>query len=132
MATFQKLRTMLAVRDLPETIEFYERVLGYQCAARVSDDEGRAVWAHLDRDAVSLMFTWDPPHDHGPGEEHSHDPALNGSLYFTVDDCDEVYREVKAANGEVIWEPTDQEYGMRDFGMHDPNGFLLIFGTPKR
>jgi uncharacterized glyoxalase superfamily protein PhnB len=33
---------------------------------------------------------------------------------------------------EVVGEPTDTEYGMREFTIRDPNGFWITFGQPQR
>ena len=130
MAQINKLRTMLATNDLKETVAFYEGVLGFRCVGEMAHEEGKPFWAEVARDSVELMFTWDEPHEHEPGEEHSHDPALAGSLYLNVDDVDDLYKEVKAKTTEFRWEPTNQPYGMRDFAICDPNGYLLIFGSP--
>ena len=132
MAQINKLRTMLATNDLKETISFYENVLGFRCIGEMAHEEGKPFWAEVARDSVQLMFTWDEPHEHEPGEEHSHDPALSGSLYLNVDDADGLYEEVKANTKDFSWEPTTQPYGMRDFAIADPNGYLLIFGSPAQ
>ena len=74
------------------------------------------------------MFTWSPPHDHGDGDVHSHEPALAGAIYCYPDDVDALAEEYK---GKVDFEfgPQTMIYGMREFGVRDPNGYLLIFGA---
>jgi len=94
------------------------------------EEGGKPFWFELHRDDVDLMFTWSEPHEHEPGEEHSHDPALSGALYLNVDDADALYAEAKANGGKFDQQPTTQPYGMRDFTIEDPNGYLLIFGSP--
>ena len=51
-------------------------------------------------------------------------------LYIDVDDADALYAEAKEAGGKFEQEPTTQPYDMRDFSLRDPNGYLLIFGSP--
>ena len=131
MPKIQSLRTMLAVNDPDETISFYENVLGFKLVARMAHEDGaKPFWFEVGRDNVELMFTYDEPHEHGPGEEHSHDPALNGALYLNVDDADAYFTEVKASGATFEQAPVTQPYGMRDFSLRDPNGYLLIFGSP--
>lgn len=130
MTKFQALRPMLEVKDLAETIGFYRDKLGFELLGTMGDDPAQPNWCHLQRDDVGIMFTWSPPHDHDEGEEHSHDPALGGSLYFTVADVDALHESWKSAVDSFEWAPLTQEYGMRDMGLRDPNGFLLMFGTP--
>ena len=131
MAKIQNLRTMLAVNDPDETVSFYEKVLGFTCIGKMAHEEGaKPFWFEVRRDEVDLMFTYSEPHEHEPGEEHSHDPALSGALYLNVDDADALFAEAKANGATFEQEPTTQPYGMRDFSLVDPNGYLLIFGSP--
>ena len=130
MPTIHNLRTMLEVHDPDETLAFYENVLGFKCVGKMGHEEGgKPFWFQVRRDGTWMMFTWSEPHEHEPGEEHSHDPALSGALYINVDDADAFYAEVKAAGGKFEQEPTTQPYDMRDFSLRDPNGYLLIFGS---
>ena len=73
------------------------------------------------------MFTWSPPHDHEPGEEHSHEPAMTGSLYIYVDDVMALHADVKN-RVDVMHGPSDEPHGNREFVVRDPNGYVLIFG----
>lgn len=131
MPTIHNLRTMLEVNDPDETIAFYEKVLGFKCVGKMGHEEGgKPYWFQVRRGDVWLMFTWSEPHEHEPGEEHSHEPALSGALYINVDDADALYAEVKAAGAKFEQEPTTQPYEMRDFSLRDPNGYFLIFGSP--
>lgn len=125
MAKLTALAPLLAAHDLAETTAFYEG-LGFECRGRLEHD-GKLVWVFLGRDDVQLMFTWNPPHTHDDGEEHDHGPALAGSLYFYPDDVDALWAEVRD-KVPVLQEVGDREYGMRDFSIEDPNGYMLSFG----
>ena len=129
MAQFQLLRPMLDVNDLSETIAFYRDVLGFEVLGTMGEDPAVPTWCSLGRDEVKLMFTWSPPHDHGDGDLHAHEPALGGMLYITVDDADALYAEVTSRGAKAHGEPVDQPYGNRDFIVEDPNGFQLCFGS---
>ena len=59
------------------------------------------------------------------------DKAFGGrtTVYVVLDEVDPLYERAKAAGAEIVLEPTDQDYGSRDFTVRDPEGNLWIFGT---
>jgi uncharacterized glyoxalase superfamily protein PhnB len=48
-------------------------------------------------------------------------------LIFSCDDVDALFEHVRAAGGEVLQEPMDQFYGVRDCAFRDPAGNMLRF-----
>ena len=52
-----------------------------------------------------------------------------GALIFEVADVDAVFEHVRASGAEVLQEPADQFYGVRDCGFRDPSGTLVRFKT---
>ena len=50
--------------------------------------------------------------------------ALNG-VHFRTDDIDAAFERVRAAGAEIVQEPTDQFWGVRDFAVRDPSGNLV-------
>jgi uncharacterized glyoxalase superfamily protein PhnB len=135
VAKINELRTMLTASDLVETIEFYTGRLGFSCTGSWGHDQAKPTWAEVSRDNVSLMFSQPDttPHEHDDGEMHSHEaetPAMTGSIYLNVDDVDALFAEVQPKVEKFEWEPETFIYGMREFGLRDNNGYLLIFGAP--
>jgi uncharacterized glyoxalase superfamily protein PhnB len=126
------LRPMLAVNDMVATIKFWTDVLGFTVKAEMSFGEGQPPgWCNLDRDGVAIMFTWEPEHTHYDGTSHGSEASLAGSIYFNVDDVDALYEELRQKPGMgEIGAPADQPHGMREFLLHDPNGFAVLFGRP--
>ena len=51
------------------------------------------------------------------------------AVYVVIDDPDTLFERAKGAGAEVVMEPTDQDYGSRDFTVRDPEGNLWSFGT---
>jgi hypothetical protein len=85
-------------------------------------------WCSLRRGGVNLMFVWDPPHDHAPGEEHEHqDPSLTGVLYIYPDDVGALHDEVKDRVA-ICEELGVRPHGMKEFAVLDPSGYRLRFG----
>jgi uncharacterized glyoxalase superfamily protein PhnB len=47
------------------------------------------------------------------------------SLNLAAENVDEVFERLQAKGAEVVQEPTDQPYGLRDCAFRDPSGNLL-------
>ena len=52
-------------------------------------------------------------------------------VIFSTDDVDATFEHVRAAGGEVLQEPVDQPYGVRDCAFRDPAGNMLRFSQPR-
>jgi predicted enzyme related to lactoylglutathione lyase len=50
-----------------------------------------------------------------------------GGVVFAVENCDATFERVRASGAEVIQEPMDQQYGVRDCAFRDPSGNLVRF-----
>ena len=48
-----------------------------------------------------------------------------GWILLATADVDDTFEKVQATGAEVVQEPTDQPYGIRDFAVRDPAGNLL-------
>ena len=92
------------------TVAWYEAVLGFRRVGQQDDD-----WCCLDRDDVSIMFMTNA---------HLGEPHATATQYFTVDDVD------AKGHCQAEWGPMDMPYGLREFAIKDPNGYLLSFGSP--
>ena len=55
--------------------------------------------------------------------------ALNG-VHFRADDLDAAFEKVRAAGAEIVQEPTEQFWGVRDFAVRDPAGNLVRIEQP--
>ena len=54
----------------------------------------------------------------------------HGGLSVRISDVDAHYERVKAAGARVEREPTDQPYGLREYGVRDLEGHRWWFSTP--
>ena len=48
-----------------------------------------------------------------------------GSVTLATDDLDGLFEKLEAAGADVVQEPTDQPYGVRDCAFRDPSGNLV-------
>lgn len=117
--TFQSVSPVLYTWDMEATITFYTEVLGFH-REHSTPDGG---WASLRRDAVNLMVT--RPNAHIANTS----PAFTGSLYIRTDEVDALWSRVKD-KARHCYPLESFSYGMREFGIHDNNGYLIQFGQP--
>jgi uncharacterized glyoxalase superfamily protein PhnB len=110
---------MLRTWDLAGTVQFYTGVLGFECERCEAEWD----WATVTSGGVSVMFS-------GPNE-HEGDvaPTFTGSLYFRVNDVDELWSRLEDSV-RVCYPIETFEYGMREFAIYDNNGYVLQFGEP--
>ncbi|MFD7290220.1 VOC family protein [Streptomyces sp. NPDC059863] len=126
----------IAVDDHDKAIAFYRDVLGLE----VRDDVGFEGMRWVTVGAPSqpdVNIVLEPPladpnassADQRVMAELMAKGLLRGVI-FTTDDCDAAFERISAAGGEVLQEPMDQPYGVRDCGFRDPAGNLLRFTQP--
>lgn len=54
------------------------------------------------------------------------------NAYFWVDDADALYAEMKSKGAKMDYGPCTQPYGVREFGIRDPDGHDISFGQVLR
>lgn len=111
------LRPILWTDKLEATIAFYTTNLGFTVAEQ-NDEWG---WASLICDEVEIMLA--KPNAHTPFDG----PKFTGSFYFNASDVDALWIRLKDIV-RICYEPENFEWGMREFGIYDNNGYLLQFG----
>jgi predicted enzyme related to lactoylglutathione lyase len=111
------LTPMLETPDMDGTVSFYTTVLDF---ITESYTPGMG-WVSLKRDKVSIMFALPNEHRNIP------QPIMSGSLYLNTSNVDAVWEQVKD-RCLICYPIEDFEYGMREFGIYDNNGYLLQFG----
>ena len=133
-----KLSTcFIAVDDHDKALAFYRDVLGLQVRNDVSFEGMR--WVTVGSPSqpdVDIVLEPPMPHPNAlPTEKMAMAELLaKGLLHaviFRTDDCDATFERIRAAGGEVVQEPIDQPYGVRDCAFRDPSGNMLRFNQPK-
>ncbi|WP_349903783.1 VOC family protein [Parafrigoribacterium humi] len=51
--------------------------------------------------------------------------GVYGTLTLASDDLDALFERLEAAGADIVQEPTDQDYGVRDCAVRDPAGNLI-------
>jgi uncharacterized protein len=115
-----KVAPGLPTTDMARTAEHYRR-LGFTFAAPGSPSITAADFAIATRDGIELHFAL----------KRHHDPARTATwVYIGVDDADELAAEFRAAGAAQGRVPRDTDYKMRELAHIDPDGNLLLFGSP--
>jgi uncharacterized glyoxalase superfamily protein PhnB len=109
--------------DAPAAIDWLERAFGFEREMVVEEDKGTIAHAQLKYGDGMIMLGSERDDDWGPHVGRSW-------VYVAVEgDVDAHYERAKAAGAEVVREPTDQEYGSRDYSVRDPEGNVWSFGS---
>ena len=127
----QSIIPTLAVADIDESVRFYTEVLGFEAGFTLPGEDGKLIHASVQRGESNVMFA-----GLDPNTAHDQGPLGRGvTLYATVaddEDIDAYFRRVKDAGATVVQEPTDQFWGHRDWGITDPDGYLLFISKVTR
>ncbi|MDH6219967.1 putative enzyme related to lactoylglutathione lyase [Streptomyces pseudovenezuelae] len=123
----------IAVDDHDKAIAFYRDVLGLEVRNDVGFEGMRwvTVGSPLQPD-VSIVL--EPPAaspDFSPADREAMAQLLAKGVLrgviFTTESCDALYAKVEESGADVLQEPMDQPYGVRDCAFRDPAGNVLRF-----
>jgi catechol 2,3-dioxygenase-like lactoylglutathione lyase family enzyme len=115
--------TVLLVQDVHRATAYYRDRLGFEVDVydAIPDHYGSAA-----RDGCHLHFAH---YDGAPARPNSEVvPPDMFDAYFWADDVDRLYGELSERGAEMVHGPVDQEYGLREFRVRDPDGHILAFG----
>jgi catechol 2,3-dioxygenase-like lactoylglutathione lyase family enzyme len=127
--------TFLYVHDQDIALKFYRDVIGLDVRSdqTVEDYRWLAVGPAAQPEVeigLALIGPPVPPTDYEALNALLAKGSLQG-LIFEVDDVDAKFEQVRAAGGEVLQEPIDQFYGVRDCAFRDPSGNMIRFSSPR-
>jgi len=129
MPQFNKLTPNLIVASVERSLAFYIDVLGFQRGMTVPD-QSPFVFASVSSGAVEIFFneTAEVLKEH-PDWATRLKPSAGNSMYIEVsgpESVDALHDRVKGKTRVVI-PLTTQFYGMREFAIEDPDGFVITF-----
>ncbi len=127
--------TFLFVHDQDAALKFYRDVVGLEVRTDESVEDyrwltvGPADQPDLEI-GLSRIGPPVPPTDYEALNALLAKGSLQG-IIFEIDDVDAKFEQVRAAGAEVMQEPIDQFYGVRDCAFRDPSGNMIRFSTPR-
>ena len=124
----------IAVDDHDKALAFYRDALGFEVRNDVSYEGMR--WVSVGPPAQpDLEIVLEPPvADPGASDADKQAAAellakgLLRGLIFKTDDVDATFERIRSSGAEVLQEPMDMPYGVRDCAFRDPAGNMLRFG----
>jgi predicted enzyme related to lactoylglutathione lyase len=127
----------IAVDDHDKALAFYRDVLGLEVRNDVGFEGMR--WVTVGSPAQpGVEIVLEPPAANpnaSPADKQAMAELLAKGMLrgviFATDNCDATFERIRSAGAEVIQEPIDQPYGVRDCAFRDPAGNLLRFNQPR-
>jgi predicted enzyme related to lactoylglutathione lyase len=128
----------MAVDDHDKALAFYCDVLGFKVRNDVEFEGMRWVTVNPPAQPDLEIVLESPGADPNMAQADRNTirdllaKGMLGRLVFATDDCDATFEHIRASGAEVMQEPMDQPYGVRDCGFRDPAGNMLRFNQPLR
>lgn len=123
----QRIITVLVYADIATAHDFLVETFGFSPGGLHRDDDGRVVHAEVSLGDEAIWL-------HRVVAEQGLRSAVElgsatGMLNVFVDDVDEHHARTVAAGATVLYPPTDQPYGQREYTATDPEGRIWSFAT---
>lgn len=115
--------TVLLSHDVPRALAFWDGVLGFSVGGRWGEP---ARFAILHRDSARVMI--------GAATSGYNIPHIREGraglwdAYFWVNDVKELFADIKARGASFDHDLYEQEYGVLEFTVRDPDGHNIGFG----
>jgi predicted enzyme related to lactoylglutathione lyase len=127
----------IAVDDHEKALAFYRDAVGLEVRNDVSYEGMR--WVTLGSPSQpDVEVVLEPPvadPNASPADREAAAALLAKGLlrgvHLRTDDLDAAFEAIRAAGGEVLQEPMDQFYGVRDCAFRDPSGNELRISQPR-
>ncbi|MER5201722.1 VOC family protein [Streptomyces sp. NPDC002825] len=117
--------------DPDASLAFYRDALGFEVRSDVGQGKMRWITVGPAGQPDTSILLAPPAVDPGITEDERRTIAemmakgTYGWILLATRDLDATFDKVRAANAEVVQEPTEQPYGIRDCAFRDPAGNLI-------
>ena len=127
---FTDVVPLLTCSDIGTEHDFLVTVLGFTSGGIERMPDGTVVHAEVTAGSRRIWL-----HRADPGDNLV-PPRLSGSaaggLVIHVTDVDAHHERARAGGADVLYEPRDEDYGQREYGVRDPEGHLWWIATPAQ
>jgi catechol 2,3-dioxygenase-like lactoylglutathione lyase family enzyme len=123
--TLNSLSPNLIAANVNRSVDFYTRELGFTLVASVPET-GTYNWAMVQRDTVTMMFqTLESIHEDMPSLKITGKGSI-GTFFIKMKGIDQLLADLKG-KVEIPLDMRTTFYGMKEFAVKDPDGYLLVF-----
>ena len=123
--------SFLPIDDPDESVAFYRDVLGFE--VRLDVGQGKMRWITIGpagQPDTSIVLA---PPTANPGITDDERRTIAemmakgtfAMLVLATPDLDKTFEQIQAGGAEIVQEPVDQPYGVRDCAVRDPAGNLI-------
>jgi len=123
--------TVLPHEDPDASLAFYRDVLGFEVRTDVGSGTMRWITVGPPGQPETSILLAPPGADPGITDDERRTIAemmakgTYGWILLATRDLDATFEQVQASAAEVVQEPTEQPYGMRDCALRDPAGNMV-------
>jgi catechol 2,3-dioxygenase-like lactoylglutathione lyase family enzyme len=119
----------VTVNDVDESLGFYRDALGLEVRNDVGTGSFRWVTLGSPGHPVPEVVLSEPHAGRSEADGDAMQELLTKGVLpitgFRVDNLDAVFERVRASGAEVLQEPIDQPWGLRDCAFRDPSGNMV-------
>jgi predicted enzyme related to lactoylglutathione lyase len=116
MVRLTRIAPEIPVLDLPRSIEYYERQLGFRLVMEMTGSD----YAIVERDDVAIHLFEDRARRHSPVSIH----------IFASHGLEELQAELRARGAQIVQEIERKPWRNRDFRVRDDSGNEIKFWEP--
>ncbi|NQX27432.1 VOC family protein [Microbacteriaceae bacterium VKM Ac-2854] len=123
--------SFLPQNDPDAAVAFYRDALGFEVRMDVGYEGMRWITVGPEGQPETSIVLYPPTATPGITDEEQRTIAemmakgTFGSLLLATEDLDATFEKVQASGAEVVQEPMDQPYGVRDSAFRDPAGNMI-------
>jgi MerR family transcriptional regulator, thiopeptide resistance regulator len=119
---------VLVYEDIAAAHDYLVRVFGFTSGGLHRAPDGTVVHGEVrNGEAAIWLHRVTPEHEMASPREAA---ASHGGLEVMVPDVDAHYAHSVAAGAHIDREPSDQDYGLREYGARDPENHRWWFSPP--
>jgi uncharacterized glyoxalase superfamily protein PhnB len=121
----------IVVRDADAALAFYRDTLGFEVRKDVGYNGLRWITVGPPGQPETSIVLHPPAAAPGITEEERRTIAemmakgTYGIILLATQDLDGAFEKLQASGAEIVQEPTDQPYGVRDCAVRDPSGNMM-------
>jgi uncharacterized glyoxalase superfamily protein PhnB len=123
--------SFLPLDDPDASLAFYRDTLGFEVRLDVGSGNMRWITVAPPEQPDTSIVLYPPTATPGLTDDERRTIAemmakgTYATLLLAADDVDATFERLQASDAEVVQEPTDQPYGVRDCAFRDPAGTLV-------
>ncbi len=114
---FDEWMPVLRVEDMQRAVDWYTSVIGFELLWR-NPNESDGENCMLREGPLTLMLS--------TGTHLGGKPVFTGTLYFNLRDVGAFHDAIRQ-KVEFVWPLEQTDYGTLEFGIRDPDGYVLAF-----